>query len=81
MKFKAVWIEEHLSPGDLNDDGQADLTDLSVLSLHILGEKVLDGTALENADVYRDGNIDILDLTRFKQFLGHGKILIGMKGE
>lgn len=82
MNFKAIWIEEDRNPGDLNRDGVIDISDLSILALHIVGDNVItDEKLLDDADVEYDGNVDLSDLARMKQFLMQKKILLGMKGE
>lgn len=55
--------------GDLNCDGIADITDLSGLSLYLIGDRVFDEAALKNADVNRDGKVDLSDLAAFKMHL------------
>ena len=45
------------------------MTDLSVLALHILKEIDLKGDALKAADVNGDGEVDITDLSRIKQYV------------
>lgn len=78
MNFQAVWIEENRNPGDLNGNGIVDITDLSILSLHILGEaEITDEQTLDDADVERDGKVDISDAARMKKFLSKERILLG----
>lgn len=82
MNFKAIWIEEDRNPGDLNRDGKIDISDMAVLSMHLLGDNVItDEKILDDADVEYDGEVSLSDLACFKQFLMHDKILLGMKGE
>lgn len=58
-----------LSAGDINGDGIADVSDLSLLSLSLVGEKNLTDEQKTAADVDRDGSVKLTDLARFKQFL------------
>lgn len=82
LKFNAVWIEEDINPGDINLDGSCDLTDLTLLSLHILKDReITDENILKNADVRRDDAINLADLAYYRQYLTGAKILLGMKGE
>lgn len=63
---------EKLKYGDINFDGSVDLTDLTLLSLHLMGDRILTGVALHNANVYildYSDEVDIADLAYFKQFI------------
>ena len=78
--FEAQWIEEGITPGDLNNDGICDLSDLAMLSVMLLdNEKFEDETMKNNADVLRDGTVDIADLSYYRQYIMKDKILLGMK--
>ena len=55
--------------GDLNFNGVADITDLSALSLYIIGDCKLDEAALKSADLNRDGKADLADLAELKMHL------------
>ncbi len=80
--FEAQWIEEGITPGDLNNDGVCDLADLTLLSVKLLNnEEFKEETIKENADVFRDGSVDLSDLSYYKQYIMKDKILLGMKGE
>lgn len=82
MNFTAIWIEEDRNPGDLNRDGIIDISDMALLALHLVGDcEITDEKILDDADVEYDGVVDLSDLARFRQFLSHNKILLGMKGE
>lgn len=58
-----------LSAGDINGDGIADVTDLSWLSLSLLGENELTDEQKAAADVDNDGSVRLTDLARFRQFI------------
>lgn len=55
--------------GDLNGDKVADLTDLTLLSLYLLGDNDLSEDILKYADVNGNGTVDIADLAHFKQYV------------
>lgn len=79
-QFTAVWGSEGVDFGDLNGDGLADLTDLTLLSLHLIGaDKITDEQLLKNADVYKDEIVDIADLAHFKRYLTKDYVLLGME--
>jgi hypothetical protein len=78
LDMYAVWIEEDRNPGDLNGDGATDMTDMSLLALELLGEEVIDSGLMYDADVYYDGDINLIDLTYYKQFVSGKNILLGM---
>ena len=65
--------------GDVNLDGEVDLTDLSVLSLHLLGESKLTGDALKTADTEYDSKIDVADMSKLKQFVSKKISYLGPK--
>ena len=48
--------------GDVNTDGHIDITDVTMLISHLLGQ-VVDGIDLAAADVNHDGSISINDVT------------------
>ncbi|MBQ5988193.1 MAG: dockerin type I repeat-containing protein [Oscillospiraceae bacterium] len=54
---------------DINSDGKRDVTDLSMLSLYLIGDLTLTDTQLKASDVDGDGAVTLADLARFKQFL------------
>lgn len=49
--------------GDVNGDGNIDVSDIAAVSAHIGGTKALDEAAAARADINGDGNIDITDLS------------------
>lgn len=60
---------ENIYYGDLNNDGTADLTDLTMLSLFLMGSADLTDSEIEAADIDGSGKADIADLAYFKQFV------------
>ncbi len=63
--------------GDINGDGVIDLTDLTYLSLYLIGDKGLSDESLESADVTGDGEVNIADLSHFKQYIAKDDVVLG----
>ena len=55
--------------GDIDINGHVDVTDLSMLSLYLIGDQRLEGQALLNADADASGEVNIADLARLRQYL------------
>ena len=55
--------------GDVNCDGKVDVTDLSYLSLYLVGDKKLNGDSLKAADTDGDGSVKLTDLAKLRQYL------------
>ncbi|MGN0582797.1 MAG: dockerin type I domain-containing protein [Oscillospiraceae bacterium] len=55
--------------GDINCDGKADVTDLSVMCLAKIGDIVLDDGQISSCDVDGSGKFDMADLAHFKSYL------------
>ncbi len=55
--------------GDINADGKVDITDLSVLSLYLIGDRDLSADELKVADTNHDGDVQLSDLATLRQFL------------
>jgi hypothetical protein len=67
-----VYVSESIKnsiPGDVNFDGIIDVTDLTELSLALIGDKELTSEQKNVADVDGDGSVTLADLARFQQFL------------
>lgn len=62
---------DYKSVGDINEDGTVDMTDLSELSLAILGESELTDSQKSAADINGDGEVNLSDLARLKQFVSN----------
>jgi len=58
-----------LAIGDINGDNIVDMTDLSDLSLTLLGDKTLTDAQLKSADINDNGEADLSDLARLRQYL------------
>jgi hypothetical protein len=65
--------------GDINCDAVVDLTDLSELSLSLIGEKTLTANQLILADIDENGKVELSDLSRLKQFVSGKDITLGAK--
>ena len=55
--------------GDIDGSGNIDVTDLTTLSLYLLGDKDLSEDAQKAADVDSDGAVTLADLARLQQYL------------
>ncbi len=55
--------------GDINNDGSVDLTDLTELSLALIGDRKMTDEELLRADVDRSGRTDLADLAHLRQYL------------
>lgn len=62
--------------GDINLDGKVELTDLTLLSLYLMGDIKLDSDALKNADVQYDCEVDIRDLATLKRYIVKDKAVV-----
>lgn len=54
-------------PGDVDGDGNVDLTDYAMLKRYILGTLELSAAQLRRADINGDGKVDLLDLATLKR--------------
>jgi endoglucanase len=61
--------EPTVMKGDIDSNGVVDITDVSLLSLYLIGDKKLSDTALKAADVDGDGDVRLTDAARMLQFL------------
>ncbi len=68
---------EKIVYGDLNDDGTADLTDLTLLSIALMEHSKFDEKHGIAADVDGNGEIDIADLALFKQYVCKDNVYLG----
>lgn len=55
--------------GDINADGAADVTDLSYLSLYLIGDIEFTDAQKKAADTDKDGEVKLADLATFRQYL------------
>ncbi len=61
--------EEDASLGDVNCNGVVDITDISALSIALADKKTLEGQSFNNADVNKDGELNVVDLAALRQFV------------
>ena len=58
-----------IKPGDLDSSGTIDVTDLTEVSLALLGDRNLTDNQLKAADVDGDGTLSLADLAKLRQYL------------
>ncbi len=58
-----------LKAGDIDGSGIVDITDISLLSLHIIGDIKLKENQLKAADVDKDNDVVLADLATLKQYV------------
>lgn len=63
--------------GDIDQNSDIDLSDLTLLSQHLLKDITLEGDQLLAADVKYDGNTDILDAALLKQYIMKDDVSLG----
>ncbi len=62
-------LNESSDKGDINPDGIIDITDLSVLSFSLIGDKELTPSQQKAADVDDDSAVTLADLAKLRQYL------------
>jgi len=65
--------------GDLDSNGSVEITDLTVLSLYLLGDQTLTPAGTAAADVEYDSDVNLADLAKLKQFIMKDSITLGPK--
>ena len=65
----AVIDENYSLTGDIDINGSIDVTDLTELSLALVGDKELTADQKFAADIDGDGTVSIADLARLQQYL------------
>ena len=55
--------------GDIDEDGDIDVTDLASLALYLLGDMSFTEEQKKTADVDKDGEVTLADLAKYRQFL------------
>ena len=48
--------------GDVNGDGNINVTDIAIVAAHVKGIRAIDPTAYARADVNKDDNINVTDI-------------------
>lgn len=64
-----ILTSDDIITGDISNDGKIDVSDLSILSLALLGDIKLTSAQLKAADVDGNGNIKLADLATLKQYI------------
>ena len=63
ISFGVIYANNIASKGELNDDGEINYLDVSLLEMHLIQLKELPEDKLSNADMNSDGQITVTDLT------------------
>ena len=63
-----VKVNEKYVIGDLDFSGIIDLTDMSIISLYLIGEINLEDIQKVSADINMDGKLDLCDLATFRNY-------------
>jgi hypothetical protein len=76
VSSKSITISNVYELGDINDDGNLDITDLLLLKRNIVaGSKTswaLTGQGEKSADINKDGNVDVTDILLLKRHIVAG---------
>ncbi|MDO5558988.1 MAG: leucine-rich repeat protein [Oscillospiraceae bacterium] len=64
--------------GDMDLNGTIDMSDLTTLSLHLIGDCDMHPEALINADVTADGMVNLADLSMLKQYIMKEPVHLGL---
>ena len=70
-KYSPEEIEKHRGSGDVDENGITDLTDLSRISLYLIGDYEFKEPALVLADMDKDGKVTLADLATLRMILSH----------
>ena len=74
----AIEAKDEILYGDLNSDRIVDVSDLSILSLYLIGDRSLENDELkEAADVEYDNSVNLGDLACLRSFLSKKREVIG----
>ena len=68
IRFR-VNVPEKTYLGDVDLNGTIDVTDLTELSLALIGDKELTAAQQKSADIDGDGAVTLADLARLQQYL------------
>ena len=73
---KPVESKPTITYGDFNGDGAVDLTDLTIMSLDLLGDKTHDPSLDEFYDVNGSGKYDLADFAHLKQYVSKDDVIL-----
>ena len=57
------------TPGDIDNNNSVDLTDLTELSLYLIGDKTFNDFEMYTADTNGDNEVNLADLAHLKQYI------------
>lgn len=78
---KPVESNSTITYGDFNGDGIVDLTDLTIMSLDLVGDRTHDPSLDEFYDVNGSGKYDLADLAHLKQYICKDNVILGKVSE
>jgi len=64
--------------GDFDNSGLVDLTDLTILSLYMIGDTTFSDKQIAKADCNSDGKTDLADLAHLKQYIIRDDVKLGV---
>ena len=65
------------TPGDINNSNSVDLTDLTELSLYLIGDKTFNDFEIFTADTNGDNEVNLADLAHLKQYIMSKDVKLG----
>lgn len=65
------------TPGDINNNNSVDLTDLTELSLYLIGDKTFNDFEIFTADTNGDNEVNLADLAHLKQYIMSKDVKLG----
>ncbi len=65
------------TPGDINNNNSVDLTDLTELSLYLIGDKTFNDFEMFGADTNGDNEVNLADLAHLKQYIMSKDVKLG----
>ncbi|MBQ5989731.1 MAG: dockerin type I repeat-containing protein [Oscillospiraceae bacterium] len=69
IQYNEISIPSDVTCGDIDLDGKIDITDISVLSLALIGDSTLSVTEYKAADVTHDRQVNVTDLAALRQYV------------
>ncbi len=69
--------EEEFTFGDINGDEKIDITDLSILAVHLIDKTEFTNRQTLAADVAYDGTVDLADLATLRQYISKVIVKLG----
>lgn len=78
IKFEDKDTQNNLY-GDADMNSVVDMSDMTLISQHCLGDIKLEGQAFENSDVVIDLHVNLSDLSMMKQYIMKDNVTLGVK--